>query len=125
MPIYEYESLDPSTACSKCSGHFEALSRLGAPPLAVCPECGARVRRVVSRAHAFSHGNDSAGTAVKSEIRKYEKEGMWSHAAELAEKQSEKKKDKALLERALDNYKKAGYGTASLDKHAVKSKDKN
>jgi len=40
--------------------------------------------------------------ATEKKIREYEKEGRWSHAAELA--------DKAGLEdRAKENYKKAGY----------------
>lgn len=121
MPIYEYERLVSSDGCHKCSNRFEVLSRLDSSPLSVCPECGAGIRRVVSRIHAVSQDTDIPGAAVKNEISKYEKQGMWSHAAELAEKQSEKKKDKVLLERALDNYKKAGYDTASLDKHAAKS----
>ena len=43
---------------------------------------------------------------------------MWSHAAELADKQSEKTKDKGLKTRAIENYKKAGYDADSLAKHA-------
>ena len=43
---------------------------------------------------------------------------MWSHAAELADKHSEKTQDKGLKTRALENYKKAGYDTKLLDKHA-------
>ena len=41
-------------------------------------------------------------TSVESQLRDYETEGQWSHAAELADK-------KGLNERAMDNYKKAGY----------------
>ncbi|MDD5648400.1 MAG: hypothetical protein PHY03_05665 [Dehalococcoidia bacterium] len=40
--------------------------------------------------------------ALDTKLRDYEKQGMWSHAAELADKS-------ALKERAMDNYKKAGY----------------
>jgi hypothetical protein len=47
-----------------------------------------------------------------------EKSGMWSHAAELADKHSENINDKSLKTRALENYKKAGYRTDSLAKHA-------
>jgi hypothetical protein len=43
---------------------------------------------------------------------------MWSHAAELADKHSEKIKDKNLKVRALENYQKAGYDADSLSKHA-------
>ena len=55
---------------------------------------------------------------MKNEIKQYEQSGMWSHAAELADKHSEKIKDKGLKMRALDNYKKAGYDADSLAKHA-------
>jgi len=57
-------------------------------------------------------------TMVENKIKKYEREGMWSHAAELADKHSEKVKDKGLKLRALDNYRKAGYDADSLSKHA-------
>jgi hypothetical protein len=46
---------------------------------------------------------------VERQIKAYEKEGMYSHAAELADKEAEKTKRDDLKTRALDNYKKAGY----------------
>ena len=49
--------------------------------------------------------------SVSNKISEYEKSGMWSHAAELADKHSENIKDKRLKARALENYKKAGYTT--------------
>jgi hypothetical protein len=55
---------------------------------------------------------------VEKKIKEYEHSGRWSHAAELADKHSEKTKNKGLKMRALDNYKKAGYDTDSLAKHA-------
>jgi hypothetical protein len=48
---------------------------------------------------------------------------MWSHAAELADKHSEKTKDKSLRMRALDDYKKAGYDVDTLSKHANSNMD--
>ena len=57
-------------------------------------------------------------TSVENKIKDYERSGMWSHAAELADKHSEKTKDKNLKIRALENYKKAGYNADSLSKHA-------
>ena len=47
--------------------------------------------------------------AVEKRIGEYEREGMWSHAAELADKHSEKIKDTGMKLRAVDNYAKAGY----------------
>jgi hypothetical protein len=46
---------------------------------------------------------------VERKITEYEKAGLYSHAAELADKHSYKIKDRRLKERALDNYKRAGY----------------
>ena len=57
-------------------------------------------------------------TGIKNKIKEYEKSRMWSHAAELADKHSEKTKDKNLKTRALENYKKAGYDSDSLARHA-------
>jgi len=56
--------------------------------------------------------------AVERRIQAYEKEGMWSHAAELADKHSEKVRDTDLKMRAIDDYAKAGYDAKTLDKHA-------
>ena len=58
-----------------------------------------------------------------SDLKSYERSGMWSHAAELADIHSEKTKDKGLKTRALDNYKKAGYDPGILSKHDKNSND--
>lgn len=41
MPIYEYR-------CDDCGRTSETLQRLGDPPLAECPHCGGRVRKLIS-----------------------------------------------------------------------------
>ena len=121
MPIYEYEISDPSKACAKCCARFEIIRPAGAAPLSSCPECGAPVQRVVSRCRAVVATTDASSAQVGQAITEYERQGKWSHAAEMAEKQSDKTKDQSLRNRAFDNYKKAGYDTASLDKHAKKT----
>ena len=55
---------------------------------------------------------------INRKIAAYEKEGMWSHAAELADTHAEKIKDNRLKMRAIDNYEKAGYNANTLEKHA-------
>ena len=40
MPIYEYE-------CNLCYFHFERKQRFDAEPVAVCPECQGKARRVL------------------------------------------------------------------------------
>ncbi|HEY8391678.1 MAG TPA: FmdB family zinc ribbon protein [Capillibacterium sp.] len=41
MPTYDYE-------CSQC-GHFEWVQRITEDPLTVCPHCGGKVYRQISR----------------------------------------------------------------------------
>ena len=40
LPIYEYE-------CSSCHSKFERKQRFDEEPIAVCPECSGRARRVI------------------------------------------------------------------------------
>lgn len=41
MPTYEY-------ACDSCGHHFDAFQKMADAPLESCPECGEKVRRVLS-----------------------------------------------------------------------------
>lgn len=118
MPIYEYESVEPRTGCRKCAKAFELIQALHEEPLNVCPACGGKVRKVVSWCRAAVIDIDQTSERAEKQINDYEKQGMWSHAAELADKQAEKAKSRQLQTRALDNYKKAGYDTKTLQKHS-------
>jgi len=100
MPIYEYKPI--SAGCHYCSGGFDALQKMADTPLQACPKCSAPVRRVFSSFAACSLETPAEAETLDSKLRNYEKKGMWSHAAELADKS-------ALNERAMDNYRKAGY----------------
>ena len=100
MPIYEYRPT--RTGCRFCNGGFDALQKMSDPPLKACPKCGAAVCRVFSRFAACSAETTDEAGALNAKLRDYEKKGMWSHAAELADKS-------ALNERAMDDYRKAGY----------------
>jgi hypothetical protein len=75
------------------------------------------VRKLISwcRAAVLETAEEAART--EDRIRSYEKEGLWSHAAELADKQAEKSRDPGLKSRALDNYEKAGYDPGMLARH--------
>jgi putative FmdB family regulatory protein len=118
MPIYEYQAVDLRKACHRCRRPFEVLRGLHEEPLTNCPLCGRAVRKVISWCRAAVVETSQESTQVERKIKEYEMSGMWSHAAELADKHSEKVKDKNLKMRALDNYKKAGYDVDSLSKHA-------
>jgi predicted nucleic acid-binding Zn ribbon protein len=120
MPIYEYISLNPEEACMSCVLGFEAL-HASAKMLSCCPECGARVRRLVSWCGGQVRGANEAFSQLETRVRDYEKRNMWSHAAELAEKGAGQHKNEALRSRAFDNYAKAGYALKTLDKQVNKS----
>ena len=118
MPIYEYEPLDPQKACETCTGRFEVIQGVHEAPLSTCPSCGGRIRKVISWCRAAITETPDEHLHVNKTISEYEKQGMWSHAAELADTHSEKVGDRDMKMRALDNYKKAGYDIGMLDKHA-------
>ena len=114
MPIYEYQAVADDKACPKCRRAFEVIQGIKERPLKTCPECGARVKKLISRCRAAVVEADPEYTRVTGQIKDYESQGMYSHAAELADKQAAKTKDKNLKSRALDNYQKAGYDAGAL-----------
>jgi len=118
MPIYEYQAFDPDMSCRQCRNPFEVYQEIRDPPLETCPQCGSKVRKIISWCRAAVTERADEDMRVEKKIKSYESSGMWSHAAELADKHSEKTKDKNLKHRALDNYKKAGYDTDTLSRHA-------
>ena len=109
MPIYEYEAASPGRKCRRCSTVFEVIQRLSDSPLTSCPECGKGVRRRISRPRIILPGSAGGQDEVEKKVADYERRGMHSHAAELADKESEKPGKTLLKERAMQNYKKAGY----------------
>ncbi|MFC1825075.1 FmdB family zinc ribbon protein [Thermodesulfobacteriota bacterium] len=123
MPIYEYQAVNPDSACSNCCNGFEFIQQVREKPLTKCPACGGKVKKMMSWCHSAIMQTSEEHINTKRQIKNYEESGMWSHAAELADKHSEKIKDKGLKMRALDNYKKAGYDADSLAKHATISDD--
>ena len=117
MPIYEYESVEPGKGCEKCATRFEIIQKVHEAPLKKCPGCGGKIKRVISWCRAAIVENHDEYIRTEKKISEYERKGMWSHAAELADKHSEKYGDKATKTRALENYQKAGYDLNLLEKH--------
>jgi putative FmdB family regulatory protein len=109
MPIYEYEAENPEKACTRCRAGFEYLQGVNEMPLCHCPYCGGRVKKIISWCHTAVIDSSPEYDRVERKVTEYEEAGMHSHAAELADKYSHETKDKLLKERALENYKKAGY----------------
>ena len=113
MPTYEYKAIDPKKSCDHCRGGFEIIQRMTESPLTLCPKCNSAVSRVLFAPAVVIKGSPMTETDKK--IKEYEKEGKWSHAAELADKEAEKTKRKDLKTRALEDYKKAGYNFDKYD----------
>jgi putative FmdB family regulatory protein len=113
MPTYKYRAVDSKKSCHHCRGGFEIIQRMTEIPLTLCPKCENTVHRVLFAPAVVIKGSPMTETDKK--IKDYEKEGKWSHAAELADKEAEKTKRKDLKTRALENYKKAGYNFDKYD----------
>lgn len=114
MPTYVYRAVDPGQSCEHCYRGFETIQRITEPALTKCPHCKGRITRVLFAPAVVIKG--SPVTETDRKIKEYEKEGMWSHAAELADKEAEKTKREDLRVRALEDYKKAGYDFDKYDK---------
>jgi putative FmdB family regulatory protein len=113
MPTYGYKAVDLKRSCDHCRGGFEIIQRMTETPLTLCPKCKNTVHRVLFAPAVVIKGSPMTETDKK--IKDYEKEGKWSHAAELADKEAEKTKRGDLKTRALENYKKAGYNFDKYD----------
>lgn len=109
MPIYEYEATTSGRSCPKCSFPFEVIQSLSEKPWQTCPECGQGIRRRISLPRVILPGSAKGKDEVEQKVAEYERQGMYSHAAELADKESEKPEKAYLKERAMENYRKAGY----------------
>jgi putative FmdB family regulatory protein len=118
MPIYEYQTENPDKACHSCFSGFEVFQQINEKPLSSCLYCGKKVKKIISWCHSAVMEESGEHINTENKIKEYEKSGMWSHAAELADKHAEKIKDKSLKTRALENYKKAGYDADRLARHS-------
>jgi hypothetical protein len=78
--------------------------------------CDNKVVRIISWCRAAVVEPSEEDARVTRKVKEYENAGLWSHAAELADKHSEKTGDSSLKSRALDSYKKAGYNVDALTK---------
>lgn len=114
MPTYVYRAIDPERSCTHCKQGFEIIQRMTDPALDHCPKCNHPISRILFAPAVVVKG--SPFTETDRKIKEYEKEGKWSHAAELADKEAEKTKREDLRVRALEDYKKAGYNFDKYDK---------
>jgi len=63
MPLYEY-------ACESCNRTFEVMQRISESPLTQCPECGASVRKLISRTSFQLKGTGWYATDYKRQTPK-------------------------------------------------------
>ncbi len=47
MPMYEYQVVPDEQGCETCHSGFQVLQRMSEDALTQCPECGAKVRRLL------------------------------------------------------------------------------
>ena len=113
MPTYGYRAADPEKSCDYCRSIFEVTQKITEPALTLCPHCKNPIFRVLFAPAVVIKG--SPVTETERKVKEYEKEGKWSHAAELADKEAEKTKREDLKVRALEDYKKAGYNFDKYD----------
>jgi putative FmdB family regulatory protein len=113
MPTYAYKAVDPRRSCDYCRNGFEIIQRMTEDALTLCPKCENTIRRVLFAPAVVVKGSPMTETDKK--IKEYEREGKWSHAAELADKEAEKTKREDLKVRALEDYRKAGYNFDKYD----------
>jgi len=113
MPTYEYRTIDSDKSCDRCRSGFEVIQSMTEPALTLCPHCKNEIYRVLFAPAVIIKTSPITETVQK--IKKYEREGKWSHAAELADKEAEKTKRDDLKTRALEDYKKAGYNFDKYD----------
>ncbi len=113
MPTYAYRAVDPKKNCEHCRQGFEMIQRITDSALIQCPHCTNPIIRILFAPAVVIKGSSTTETDRK--ITNYEKNGKWSHAAELADKEAEKTKREDLKTRALEDYKKAGYDFDKYD----------
>ena len=89
MPIYEYE-------CSSCRSRFERKQRFDAEPIATCPQCSGKARRLIHSVPVVFKGSgfyctDHGGGAPCNSTGKCKE----TECEAKAEKKETKKEEKA------------------------------
>ncbi|MBN1844139.1 MAG: zinc ribbon domain-containing protein [Sedimentisphaerales bacterium] len=53
MPIYSYKAI--GGGCAHCRDGFDAMQSMSARPLAKCPQCGGKVKKIPARCHGHKN----------------------------------------------------------------------
>ena len=96
MPVYEYE-------CLKCKKRHEIMQRITANPLTDCPDCGGKMKKIISSttfvlkgtgwyATDYGSSNHSGGDSTKKKTQDAKPESRSENKTETkAEKKSPSK----------------------------------
>lgn len=84
MPIYEYE-------CSSCGSRFDRRQRFDEEPIATCPECASKARRIIHSVPVLFKGSGFYSTDHGSGTR----HNSGSNHEETESKAEAKSEDKA------------------------------
>lgn len=81
MPIYEYEPWNRE--CFMCEGRVSVIQGLDEPELEFCPQCGLKVRRVISRASIQIRRGGNLDKAAQHGLTAWKRveEGKWEKVA--------------------------------------------
>ena len=79
MPLYEYQ-------CESCSHRFERIQKFSDPPVDTCPQCGGRVRKLISSPAIQFKGSGFY-------ITDYGKQGSSTDSSQKADKAAESKSE--------------------------------
>jgi len=97
MPIYEY-------SCEKCRKHHEIMQKITEKPLTICPNCGGKMKKMISNTSFVLKG---AGWYVTDYAGKGKKEAKESGEKKEKPEASAKKESK----KELKSEKKASADT--------------
>lgn len=105
MPIYEYE-------CLKCGKNREIMQKFSDPPLTSCPECGGKMKKLISNTSFVLKGGGWYVTDYASTERK---KGMEAEKGTKEKKKAAEKKE-TKTETKAETKKETDKKTASPDK---------
>jgi len=84
MPIYEYE-------CQKCNKHHEIMQKITDKPLSKCPDCGGKLKKMISNTSFVLKGTGWYATDYASDKKK--RKGAEAKAGKPGEPKTEKKEE--------------------------------
>ena len=83
MPIYEYE-------CKTCGKNHEIMQKITDQPLSVCPDCGGKLRKIISNTSFVLKGSGWYATDYASGKGTTEKKSEASGSSSAGKKEEKK-----------------------------------